>query len=497
MRANALLAWGALVLLAAAAAAAGAPEWDVYRSNLKAMRAGSGKATVGDALGALLDYEFDLPLEFMRRAQSYVGPRTRLRRVVADMLAGKRVEVDILGGSVSAGAVASRKNDPTNPNDVWNLVRLALQKGVSPKIELRNNARSATKSYITSMCLDRFLSPAADLVFVEFIANDGSEMDTQMMGPLEKTRSFERFLRKIQAQPSNPAVVMMQMLVSEMAYPPGGKDGKPKRGFYSTPEDNYGNLAQYYGIPALSFRDALWQLGDNGRDGADWGDFLANDRLHPNDRGHKLMADMVVFLLQQTAADLLVHPLSASERAAAAAALPPPMFADNEASMAQVCAQGKNMSRYVVQDDGWKMTAFDKGTKYPTFGFETSTPGTPLVIEASTAGSGTRPASVMITYTKAKAGFGNAKVTCSNGCTCEPTTLEGAVPYDQTVVFVEMVHPTAAPACRVSVALEAGGPAGAKFRVSGVAISGDPGHIAGRIGEEKYMSWLSGDAWAA
>lgn len=44
------------------------------------------------------------------------------------------------------------------------------------------------------------------------------------------------------------------MLVSEMAYPAGGMNGKSKRAFYSTPEDNYGNLAQYYDIPTISFR---------------------------------------------------------------------------------------------------------------------------------------------------------------------------------------------------------------------------------------------------
>lgn len=62
-----------------------------------------------------------------------------------------------------------------------------------------------------SLCLDRFLNATADLVFVEFIANDGSEMDTQLRGPQDKTRSFERFLRKIQSQPESPAVVMMQV----------------------------------------------------------------------------------------------------------------------------------------------------------------------------------------------------------------------------------------------------------------------------------------------
>ncbi|KAI8469583.1 MAG: SGNH hydrolase-type esterase domain-containing protein [Monoraphidium minutum] len=502
MTAAALLVLAALLAAAAPrASAAEAPEWEVYRSNVKAIPIGNGASTVGKALGAFLDYEFDLPLEFMRRAQSYTGPSTRLRRVVASMLAGRKVEVAILGGSVSAGAVASRKMDPTDPNDVWNLVRLALQKGVSPKIEFYNNARAATKSYITSLCVDKFLNATADLVFVEFIANDGSEMDTQIFGPQEKTRSFERFLRKIQGQPSNPAVVMMQMLVSEMALPPGGRDGKPKRGFWSTPEDNYGNLAQYYDIPTLSFRDALWQLGDNGRDGMSWDDFMGSDRLHPNDRGHRLMSDMVVYLLQQTAVDLLVHPLSAADVAASRAPMPPPMFDANEAGREQVCAQGKEMKDYVASSDGWSLVEYDgPGMKYPTYGYETTQTGKPLVLQVDTTtpgGPAGAAAGVVLTYTKAQTGFGNAKITCANGCTCDPVTLDGAVEYDQIVVFLEELHPSAAPTCQVRVEMDSSSPSGSKLRISGVAITADPGHVSGRIGEEKYMSWLTGENWAA
>jgi hypothetical protein len=206
-----LLAAACALLFAPAPAAAEAYEWTVYRNNVKAMTAPGVKGTFGDKLGEFLDYKFTLPIEFMRRAQSYAGPRTRLRRVVNDMLSGKKVEINVLGGSISAGAVASRKMAAVDPNDVWNLVRIELQTHLSPKVNFYNNARSATKSYVTSICLDRFLNSTADLVFVEFIANDGSEMDTQLMGPQEKTRSFERFLRKIQKQPADPAVVMMQV----------------------------------------------------------------------------------------------------------------------------------------------------------------------------------------------------------------------------------------------------------------------------------------------
>ncbi|GBF91603.1 hypothetical protein Rsub_04343 [Raphidocelis subcapitata] len=497
--AAALLLAGACALLFASPASAEAYEWTVYRNNLKAMTVPGLKGTVGDRLGEFLEYKFTLPIEFMRRSQSYVGPRTRLRRVVNDMLSGKKVEVAVLGGSISAGAVASRKMAAVDPNDVWNLVRIELQTHLSPKIDFFNNARSATKSYITSICLDRFLNATADLVFVEFIANDGSEMDTQLQGPLDKTRSFERFLRKIQAQPSDPAVVMMQMLVNEMAYPVGGRDGKPKRAFYSTPEDTYGNLAQYYDIPAISFRDALWQLGDNNRDGATWEDFMGDDRLHPNDKGHQLMADMVVFLIQQTALDLLMHPLTQAEISESRGPLPPPMFEGNEGSTDQTCAQGKNMTAYVKNSIGWAIIPFEDNAKYPTFGYETTTVGAPLVLEVDTTKSVNKSAGagVVISYTKGKTGYGNMTISCGNGCECEKETIDGSVPYNQKVVFLAEVQPTPAPACQISIALDESSPAGSKIRISGIVVTGDPGVVEGRVGEEKYMAWLSGDAWAA
>ncbi|KIZ07114.1 hypothetical protein MNEG_0835 [Monoraphidium neglectum] len=482
------------VLLATVALAIEPAEWAVYRGNIAKLPAANGAATVGETLGAFLDYKFDLPMEFMRRAQSYSGPRTRLRRVMSDMLSGKKVEIDILGGSVSAGAVATRKMDPVNPNDVWSLVRIALQKGVSPKISFFNNARSATKSYITSLCIDKFLNATADLVFVEFIANDGSEMDILVTPPQDKTRSFERFLRKIQQQPSSPAV----MLVSEMALPPGGRDGKAKRGFFATPEDNYGNLAQYYDIPTISFRDALWQLGDNGRDGMSWDDFMGPDRLHPNDRGHQLMADMVIYLLQQTAVDLLLRPVTLAEVAASRAPLPPPMYDGNEGSKDQICAQGKSMTRFVIASQGWAVVSYDDGGQhFPTFGYETTTPGVPLVLQVDTTTPAGGVRGVVLTYTKAKTGFGDAQVTCGNGCTCDANTLGGSVTYDQTVLFLQEVHPTASPQCQITIQMDKASPAGSKIRISGIAITGDTGDVSGRVGEEKYMSWLTGDKWAA
>jgi hypothetical protein len=57
------------VLLATVALAIEPAEWAVYRGNIAKLPAANGAATVGETLGAFLDYKFDLPMEFMRRAQ--------------------------------------------------------------------------------------------------------------------------------------------------------------------------------------------------------------------------------------------------------------------------------------------------------------------------------------------------------------------------------------------------------------------------------------------
>lgn len=49
-------------------------------------------------------------------------------------------------------------------------------------------------------------------VFLEFVANDGSEMDVTLDNT-EKTRSFELLMRKVLKQQASPAVVMMQVRV--------------------------------------------------------------------------------------------------------------------------------------------------------------------------------------------------------------------------------------------------------------------------------------------
>jgi hypothetical protein len=206
---------GLLLLVALAAEVYGEepPEWSIYRSSIKEVAVDGSPVS---NMEKVMDWTYSLPMEYIRRGQSVSGPHARLRRVMADMVAGKPLEIAVLGGSISTGAVASRKNAAIDPNDAWSLVRIYINGKINDEADFYNNARSATKSYVTSICLDKFLNSTADLVFVEFIANDGSEMDVTLSNN-EKSRSYERLLRKILKQPKAPAVVLMQVGITDQS----------------------------------------------------------------------------------------------------------------------------------------------------------------------------------------------------------------------------------------------------------------------------------------
>jgi hypothetical protein len=59
-------------------------------------------------------------------------------------------------------------------------------------------------------------------------------------------------------------LVALQMLIEGQAFPPEGMSGKPKMAYYQTPEDNLGNLAQYYGVPTVSYRNMMWPICESG-----------------------------------------------------------------------------------------------------------------------------------------------------------------------------------------------------------------------------------------
>lgn len=160
-------------------------------------------------------------------------------------------------------------------------------------------------------------------------------------------------------------------------------------------------------------RYATYLLGETGKiPGFDWANLMGPDRLHPADKGHKVAADLVVYLLQSTMVGLQMHPAGAAEAASKTAPLPPPMYQGNEIGTSQpVCAMGKNMTQFIVADAGWQAAQNSDNPKYPTDGYETTKPDMPLTFQVDTTSPDGRPVTVFFVYTRAQSGIGTYKIT--------------------------------------------------------------------------------------
>ena len=67
---------------------------------------------------------------------------------------------------------------------------------------------------------------------------------------------------------------------------------------------------QYYDAQWLSLRNAVWRPANfKNTSGLSWKEIMADDLFHPGDLGHKIMADLVVWLIQQTAIDMMMRPI--------------------------------------------------------------------------------------------------------------------------------------------------------------------------------------------
>lgn len=143
--------------------------WHHHLHSLSALQLNEQR--MGDLLGPVLRYKYDLPPVQVQKSLVYLGPNHRLRRVVHDLMVGKTIRVGAVGGSITHGAAASKIGE----TDWFSLVGKYLQ-GAFPKsnVIMRNGALPATPSALMNMCLETYVDEEVDVVFVEYAANDGS-----------------------------------------------------------------------------------------------------------------------------------------------------------------------------------------------------------------------------------------------------------------------------------------------------------------------------------
>ncbi|GIL58946.1 hypothetical protein Vafri_13943 [Volvox africanus] len=425
------------------------------------------KATIGGVLAPLLSYKFLLPMPQLRAGLAYAGSRGRLRRFVRDLIHGtKPLKIGALGGSVTWGQGASNQTTTSWFGVMTNWLATAFP---SINITARNGAVPATPASFMVMCLDHFVDPDVDLVFLEYILNNG--MEDRIFGN-QVVQVMERLIRKLLDLPGKPAVVMMQVPSDGMASYGGG----PR--FHHTMEDLEGALAQYYDLQYLSLRTALYRLAAiDQEDGFRWDQIFVDH--HPGDAGHRVMADLVVYMLQDTALDLLLDPWSDKEqRAEQEKPLQGPMYSGNTAPSAAMCLYGDQFAPAVVPSTTQGFVYVNEGSvQKPRWGYVATQPGARLVMRFDTRRPHLPPdhrVSLYLHYLKSYEHMGVASLRCTSGCECSTAEVDAHVTELWSQMYQVRLEATQSGGCEVTLTVLPRTSSGEyKFKVSGAIISED------------------------
>jgi hypothetical protein len=258
-----------------------------------------------------------LTTDIVARSQLSTGDLGRLAKVFAKARRGEPIKLGVIGGSITAGAIAS------SPDNSYSGLLLAWWRKRFPKceIDLINAGVGGTGSMYGALRAGRdLLSGAPDLVVIEFAVNDN----------WTDGEAYEGLVRQILAQPNQPAVILLFMMWER-----GGND-----------QEMQAKVGAHYRLPMVSFRDAMWPEMAAGR--IKWSDYIV-DTVHPNDAGHAAAARFLTTMCETGMNAVTTKAFDAGDP------LPPPLH-----SLAFQQVDWRDAADLVpVENQGWRQSVDD------------------------------------------------------------------------------------------------------------------------------------------
>lgn len=193
----------------------------------------------------------------------------RLKKCMTRAKQGEELTIAFLGGSVTQGCLAS-KQENTYAYQVYLWWRKSFPK---TDFQFVNGGIGGTTSYYgVSRVVKDVLIYQPDFVIVDFSVNDEPGRFFQ--------ETYEGVLRRLLQWRSKPAVLILNNV------------------FYDTGEnaEKYHNaVGNWYQVPHVSIRQTVYQRM---KQGMYTRDELTEDGLHPNDKGHRLVAEEITTFLE-------------------------------------------------------------------------------------------------------------------------------------------------------------------------------------------------------
>ena len=210
------------------------------------------------------------------RAMVSQGDPARLAAVLAKARRGEPICVAAIGGSITAGGLQTK--DPAR-RYVKQVAKWFETTFPGLKVSFVNAGIGATDSAYGALRVKQdVLDRHPDLVVVEYAVNDSAKSPGH-------GDSYEGVLRQLLSSSKDLAVIELFFM---------HKDG-------TSAQPVQVELGRHYGLPMISFTDAMWPEFQSGR--LKWEDFYA-DVVHPSDAGHDVASELLVDLLNASLAKL-------------------------------------------------------------------------------------------------------------------------------------------------------------------------------------------------
>ena len=200
---------------------------------------------------------------------------TRLKNLMKRAANGESLVIGFLGGSITQGSLSS------TPKTCYAYLVYEWWKKSFPNASfsfVNGGIGGTTSHYGGARAWKDVLCYRPDIVTVDFSVNDDANEFFE--------ETYEGTLRRLLAAPSAPAVVVLNNVFYDT-----GKNA----------QDYHNRIADHYGIPHVSIKDTVYPDVESGKIvRAD----ITPDNLHPNDKGHRLVADEICKLLDSIKAEM-------------------------------------------------------------------------------------------------------------------------------------------------------------------------------------------------
>lgn len=192
----------------------------------------------------------------------------RIKSVIQRAQSGQELTIAFLGGSITQGSLATVHENTY----AYRVYKWWCDTFPQAKFNYVNGGIGGTDSYYgVSRAVTDVLMYQPDFVVVDFSVNDTrNEMCRE---------TYEGVIRKLLGWASRPAV----MVLNNIYYDSG-----------VTAEEIHSIVADHYGVPHVSIRKTVYSRMKAGEYTQDE---ITPDGLHPNDKGHGLVADEITKLL--------------------------------------------------------------------------------------------------------------------------------------------------------------------------------------------------------